>query len=300
MKKIIIILFILIIVIISILVLSLNKKTSLDNEIYNDMVHIEGGLFLMGADDIDNSTKPVHKVWIDSFYMGRFEVTNKEYGEFIADGGYNKEEFWTHDGWKRMIKEKKVTKPKLWDYEPYGHLPNKPVVGVSWYESIAYCNWKSIKYNLTPFYNKDNTYNWKGNGYRLPTEGEWEYAAGGKEHYKWSLSNTFDESQYAFKLIIPADKDDYAPNSYGLYSMCGSVWEWCNDWFDYSYQNPSSEITRNPIGPDIAEAKVIKGSSYSYHHATPTYFRVAYRTFDWIDDAHPYGGGGFRLILPSH
>ena len=170
---------------------------------------IPAGEFEMGnsLDEGGDDERPVHTVYIDSFYLDVYEVTNAQYKQFIEETGH--------------------TAPAFWD-DPDLNAPNHPVVGVSWYDAAAYCQWA---------------------GKRLPTEAEWEKAARGGlvgKRHPWS-----DESPEAFKCNF-ADKqapswanwahrklDDgyqftapvgtYPPNGFGLHDMAGNVWEWCMD-----------------------------------------------------------------------
>ena len=108
----------------------------------------------MGSDDGMDNEKPVHRVWVDGFLMGKFPVTNREYNIFVAD--------------------KCAEEPPFWSEPMFSH-PEKPVVGVSWHDATAYCNWLSERTE---------------NKFRLPTEAEWERAArGGKEGKKYPWGN---------------------------------------------------------------------------------------------------------------
>ena len=170
---------------------------------------IPAGEFEMGnpLDEGGDDERPVHSVYVDSFYMDVYEVTNAQYKQFMEETGHQV--------------------PAFWD-DPDLNMPNHPVVGVSWYDAVAYCQWA---------------------GKRLPTEAEWEKAARGGlvgKRHPWN-----DESPEAFKCNF-ADKqapswanwadrslDDgyqftapvgtYPPNGFGLYDMAGNVWEWCMD-----------------------------------------------------------------------
>ena len=174
---------------------------------------------------------PVHTVYLDSYYIGKFEVTNGEYRRFIDSGGYINPEYWNAGGF-----EKVGNKPKFWNdiiYKGGGFGNDKfPVVGVSWFEAMAYCSWLSKK---------------NGKTYRLPTEAEWEKAARGTDQRRYSWGNdiggsyaNYMESGDPYESGITSVgffngtvRNGFATynstSSYGAYDMTGNVWEWCFD-----------------------------------------------------------------------
>ena len=140
-----------------------------------------------------------------------------------------------------------------------------PVESVTWYDAVEYCNRLSKKEGLTPCYSGsgDNiTCNWNANGYRLPTEAEWEYAAKGginKDDYKYSGSNNFDEVAWYYENsgVMTHDVGTKKANSLGIYDMSGNVWEWCWDWFDEDYYSRSPR--NNPTGAASGSSRVFRG-----------------------------------------
>jgi len=193
-----------------------------------EFVYIPGGTFMMGSNHYSDDEKPVHRVTVDSFWMGRFEVTQKQYEAII---GSNPSYF------KGFFGDTKI---------------NHPVVQVSWNDAMEFCKRFSSKYGVKA---------------RLPYEAEWEYAcrAGTTTIYYWGDSVNGDYCWYhdnSGRKTHPVGKKK--PNAWGLYDMSGNVSEWCMDWFDGSYykNNPAE----NPRGPSSGEYRVFRGGSfYDYY-----------------------------------
>ena len=208
----------------------------------SNMVYVEGGTFLMGSSDgRRDDEKPVHEVTVSSFYMGKYEVTQAEYQAVM---GSNPSDFKGN---------------------------NRPVENVSWYDAVEYCNRLSKKEGLTPCYsgNGNNiTCNWHANGYRLPTEAEWEYAARSginKDDYIYSGSNDRDEVAW-YRLNsgkITHDVGTKKANSLGIYDMSGNVSEWCWDWYDEAYYSKSPR--NNPTDTSAGSYRVFRGGSWGYN-----------------------------------
>jgi formylglycine-generating enzyme required for sulfatase activity len=156
-----------------------------------------------------------------------------------------------------------------------------PVVYQTWYGAALYCNYLSTANGRTPCYD-ETTFDcdFTADGFRLPTEAEWEYASRGGEHnpyyqYPWgSDSITSADANYDFDIGTTVDVGSYAANGYGLYDMAGNVWEWCNDWYDGSYY--SNSPATNPTGPASGLYRVIRGGSWYY---SAFYLRCANRNF---------------------
>ena len=139
---------------------------------------------------------------------------------------------------------------------------NLPVNYVTWYIAIEYCNKLSIKENLTPCYSGsgDNiTCNWNANGYRLPTEVEWEWLARGGENYIYAGSNTEDDVAWTTDNTNTEGRREIktkAPNGYGLYDMSGNVYEWCWDWHGNINDTTAAD------GATWSDTRVRRGGSY--------------------------------------
>jgi formylglycine-generating enzyme required for sulfatase activity len=209
------------------------------------MILVKGGTFSMGSMKISNDESPVHNVTLKSFYIGKYEVTFIEYDTFCRltrRGSLN------DNGWGRG---------------------NRPVIQVSWNDAIAYCNWRSQFEGLTPCYSMSTQNvqcNFNANGFRLPTEAEWEYAArGGSESHGFFFSG----SDYADEVTWYHHNSDSQtkpvgtkmPNELGIYDMSGNVWEWCWDWYDKDYYTSSSKA--DPLGPISGFMNVLRGGSWS-------------------------------------
>jgi formylglycine-generating enzyme required for sulfatase activity len=202
-----------------------------------NMVLVKGGTFMMGSNDGKNGEKAFHTVTLNSFYIGKFEVTQDEW---CAVMGKN---------------------PSAWPGT------KSPVESINWYDAVEYCNQRSRKEGLTPCYTGSGdqiSCNFEVDGYRLPTEAEWEYACQGgtaSGNYKYSGSNNPDEVGWynenaTFKTEPVGQKK---PNELGIYDMNGNVWEWCWDWFDREYYKNSAP--NNPKGPLSGIRRVIRGCS---------------------------------------
>lgn len=236
------------------------------------VVVVEGGTFSMGSIDEKSEAdeKPVHSVTLDSFYMGTTEVTQRL--------------------WVRVMGEdKNYSKPKGEDL---------PVEFVSWYDAVEFCNALSIQEGFEPCYtidreNKDSTntntneadrFRWDvtcdfaQNGYRLPTESEWEYAArGGKEateDFLYSGSDVLQDVAWYFANSAKRESPDFVGkkgvNDLGLYDMSGNVMEWCWDWHE-----PYSDVAQpNPTGAVFGKTRVVRGGGW---RSADTFCRISSR-----------------------
>lgn len=217
---------------------------------------IPAGWFCMGSDAGQENERPVHRVWIDAFYLGATQVTNADYARFLDATG-------THA-------------PPLVDDPNFNH-PGQPVVAVSWFEAVKYCEWLSETY---------------GRKYRLPAEAEWERAARGGvdgKLFPWGDAPPESLPNYAERWKTgPEPVGCSAPNAFGLYDMCQNVHEWCSDWYQADYYAASAE--RNPRGPSSGARRASRGGSWR-HHIKVT--RCAARSS--IPPQFQYADYGFRV-----
>jgi formylglycine-generating enzyme required for sulfatase activity len=238
-----------------------------------NFVRIAGGLFTMGspASEVDRYSNEVqHQVTISTpFYISKYEVTQKEWIEVMGSN------------------------------PSYFKGDNQPVEQVSWYDAVAYCNARSVKEGLTPAYTVSGTnvtWNRNANGYRLPTEAEWEYAAkggSGAGYLIYAGSNSVDSVGWYWdnsgSKTHPVGTK--AANGLGLYDMSGNVWEWCWDWFG-SYSTSSQT---DPLGASSGSYRVYRGGSWNNNGQ---YLRSAWRGDDYPPSKRG-SGIGFRLVRPS-
>jgi len=240
-----------------------------------EIVFIEGGTYTMGSPENENERgvdENQHKVTISSFWMSRFEVTQKEYSEVTG------------------------TNPSSFSGD------NLPVEQISWYDAVEYCNKLSEKHGLKPFYkidknkkdpnNRDSGDTLKytvkilgGDGFRLPTEAEWEYACRGGTttafHYGDSLASTMANFHggYPYNADSGVSREKttpvgyFKPNAYGLYDMHGNVYEWCWDW-----HGAYGEAVSDPMGPISGDGRIVRGGSwYIWGRSLRSAYRLKYK-----------------------
>jgi formylglycine-generating enzyme required for sulfatase activity len=231
------------------------------------MVLVPAGNFTMGSTVGYAGEQPVHTVYLNAFYIDKYEVTNAQFKSFIDAGGYTNQAYWSAAGWSERTSGGWAL-PYYWTAGTYHSgpaWPNFPVNGVSWYEAEAYANFA---------------------GKRLPTEAEWEKAAGGTDQRTYPWGNSIDGSRanywasgdpydnnstpvgfYDGRLHpSPSFQTTDSPSPYGAYDMAGNVWEWVADWYqtDYYSVSPSS----NPPGPLTGSYRVLRGGAWVYGTST--------------------------------
>jgi sulfatase modifying factor 1 len=217
--------------------------------IEHEFVLIPGGAFTMGKEPSPDATyvdNYAHQVYIDSFYLDKYEVTNAQYFEFCKATGRRYPEFWDMGVYNSSL-----------DY------PDFPVTGVAWADAQAYARWK---------------------GLRLPTEAEWEYAArGGLAGKNFPSGDDMDSTMANFypTQLHTMPVGSYAPNGYGLYDMAGNVVEWVYDFYSENYYHESPY--ENPAGPVYGKRRVIRGGGWrSGKSCNSVHFRQSLRPY-WVD-----------------
>ncbi len=291
------------------------SDTSRTGSVEVDLVPVRGGQFWMGgiAGDGDpaDGEGPVHRVELSAFSIAPTTVTNAEFAAFCHDTGYVT--LAERDQWSFVFAgllpddfppTRGVASAPWWrqvegaDWRHPGgphttidDVLEHPVVHVTWDDAHAYCRWS---------------------GTRLPTEAEWERAAGGgldRRRFPWGddLEPGGEHRMNVFQGEFPgtntaADGHDgtapvrsFPPNGFGLYETTGNVWEWCADWFAYdTYERSSADGVRvDPTGPPGGSHRVMRGGSYLCHDSYCNRYRVGARSANTPDSAA--GNIGFRV-----
>ena len=237
---------------------------------------IPGGSFTMGVTSGDTDAgAPSITVTVSPFYIQQTETTKAQWDEVRAWAVSN--------GYTDLA-------------AGAGKASNHPVQTVSWWDVVKWCNARSEREGLTPVYTvggavmrtgtTEPTANWSANGYRLPTEAEWEKAARGGvsgKRFPWGTdtishaeANYYGDSSYAYDLSpinnyhpsyiaggspYTSPVGSFGANGYGLYDMAGNVWEWCWDWYEGNYYTTSNGTT-DPRGPASGSSRVFRGGSW--------------------------------------
>jgi len=205
------------------------------------MVYLPGGAFTMGSDKESVDEKPAHQVTISAFLMDQYEVSAE------------------------MFVKAELPNPSHWQENP-----KMPIEQIRWRDARLYCNERSLLEGLTPCYDETKPgwpCNFEANGYRLPTEAEWEYAAraGGTGRYGGTDKNKLKQAAWfdanAQKRTHPVGSKK--PNAWGLYDMLGNVSEWCQDVYEADYYTKSPPA--DPTGPEAAGTtakRVMRGGNW--------------------------------------
>jgi formylglycine-generating enzyme required for sulfatase activity len=291
------------------------------------MVEIPRGWFIMGYDAGELNERPEHEVFLNTFFIDKYEVSAAEFAEFLNEKGNQDDKYFSHDRYSTVIGVKKIdgrpveSKHDPDMYKPREGLERYPANNVSWFGAAAYCTWK---------------------GKRLPTEAEWEKAASyddakrkpweerDKQVYPWgNIRPDPTRARYGqqwqkagFGVMVPVDSLSHGATRLGIYNMSGNVWEWVNDWFrqnycDFCSPSPDEEVELasrltaekraedskdkkkdqrtppmdNPQGPGVGSFKVLRGGSWYDSHGEWT-IRSTYRF--WMAPEERYLNTGFR------
>lgn len=294
---------------------TIETDTTLDR--FKNMVEVQGGKFFMGNEQGLPDEAPVHEVSVSNFYMDTTEVTNAQFAQFIDATGYQtlaEREISIIDENDTLLfppgslRFREVandwwafTQLTNWKH-PYGvessfqDYLNYPVVHISWYDAMAYCQWA---------------------GKRLPTEAEWEYAAKSSMQdniYPWGeISPETEVKANIWQGNFPVNNLEtdgfyksapvasYEANAFGLYDMAGNVWEWCGDKYHYTYYAYAK--SDNPQGPnesyDPQEPNTLKyvmrGGSFLCNSSYCSGYRTSARMKSTPDSAFEHVG--FRCVF---
>ena len=259
------------------------RYAELEARYYPVMAPLKGGKFNMGSEDGEEDEMPVHEVELSDFQLARTETTVWQYNLYLAATGRN------------IFDEKVISQPG-WGWEG-----DNPIVYVSWYDAVVYANWLSRQWGRTPAYTIDSVgrtqYDgWKvelndnADGFRLPTEAEWEYAArGGPQQYTYRYAggdslelvarfreNSSNRAQPVGSRL-PVKPDPANPQTW-LFDMSGNVWEWCGDWYTAKYNKTLPNMPgKKTQGPKRGGSRILRGGCWNY---TDDFCRVARRFND--------------------
>lgn len=237
------------------------------------LITLPGGSFIMGSDNDNIEERPTHAVTVRMIAMGKYEVTQKQWREVM---GNNPSEFIGDD---------------------------LPVEKVSWPDAIAYCNARSLSEGLQPAYvinGNSTTCNFNANGYRLPTEAEWEYACRAGTTTDYYSGNRSNNSGCYSEPVLDAigwycnnsggrthPVGQKQPNAFGFFDMTGNVFEWCWDWNGDYPAGPQN----NPTGPTSGSLRICRGGSWFFvPQQSRSTFRLAYLP------SSKFSGVGFRVV----
>ena len=244
------------------------------------MILIPAGEFWMGSPpgEGNDDEHPQHKVYLDGYYIDKYEVTNEQFDSFVRATGHKTDAEKEGKGW--VYDDKWVEKSgATWRTYYYAGKEKHPVVLVSWKDATAYCQWA---------------------GKKLPTEAKWEKAARGVDgrEYPWGNREPDAGGLYrcncgegtdravwrrdGYEFTSPVGTYERGTSPYGLHDMAGNVWEWCSDWYDKNYYGRSP--SRNPKRPASGENRVVRGGSWfrrarnvrcANRSYTPSYWSLA-------------------------
>jgi formylglycine-generating enzyme required for sulfatase activity len=237
-----------------------------------EMVALPGGWFEMGDGGGNGDESPAHRVWVDAFLMDKYEVTQDQYHNLqISDAS-------RFEGDRLPVEQR------------------------SWIDAIRFCNERSYAEGLDPCYDEETMVcDFSANGYRLPTEAEWEYAARAgtttryffgadprrMSQYAWGTENAGNQTQ---------EVGTRRPNPWGLYDMYGNVAEWVNDYYGEDYYRSSPDS--NPRGPEMGEYRVLRGGGWN---SLAEQLNSSARAFSAsVDDGCMVSDDiGFRCVRPT-
>ena len=225
------------------------------------LIELPGGAFTMGADHQRRDERPAHQVNLVPFRAAERPVSNEQYSAFVNQTDASPPPFWSDENFS---------------------IPDAPIVGISWHDALAYCEWLSEQ---------------TGTGFRLPTEAEREYAArGGLERADWPEPFDAWPNELARSSIATAEHPhvplEACRNGFGLYCMADNVHEWCSDWYDRNYYSVSPSSA--PTGPESGMRRASRGGSWRHRIK---FTRVSARSS--LSPVYRYNDYGFRVYADA-
>jgi formylglycine-generating enzyme required for sulfatase activity len=252
-----------------------------------ELVEAPAGPFLMGSSDADEQAhddeRPQHTLTLPTYWIGKTPVTNAQWRRFVEQGGYTIERYWTRAGWRwvededadafwerwlnrvrRTISPVRHPWSDTWNYASFNG-DNQPVVGVSWFEAVAYCRWLS-EVTKQEFY--------------LPSEAEWEKAARGPHGliypwgYEWQPGRC-NSAEAGIEYPLSVGSFSAGASLYSVLDMAGNVWEWCATKYGKRYPYDISEDEWNKAYLEGTDPRTLRGGAY---YSGRTSVRGAYRS----------------------
>ena len=208
------------------------------------MVLVPAGEFLMGSDSWSGSEKPAHAVYLESYYIDQYEVSNTAFAAFLNEVGNQIEGVAGKAHWVEESDEDLRIHRVDGAWQPDEGWEKHPMNEVTWFGARAFCEWREA---------------------RLPSEAEWEKAARGTDGrtYPWGEAEPACEManfKGCYNTSVPVDSYPDWVSPYGAFNMAGNVHEWTNDWYGENYY--ANSPYENPAGPENGDYKVFRGGSW--------------------------------------
>jgi formylglycine-generating enzyme required for sulfatase activity len=241
-----------------------------------EMVMIPAGEFIMGEG------REQHQLFLPGYRLGKYPLTNAEYEQFIKADGYNNKQWWTKAGWEQI--GRRESEPRLWQDSRF-NKPNQPVLGVSWYEAVAYCHWLSSD---------------SGQLYRLPSEAEWEKGARGVDGRTYPWGNEFEASRLNIRAgeqqveaSTPVGVYPTGVSHFGIFDCAGNGWEWCATRWPKPYPYDAEEDEWQADYLEGKRLRVLRSGSWNFgQDVVRCGYRFRFGAHGWADR------GGCRLVSP--
>lgn len=213
------------------------KEEVASQPLFTEMVFIEGGEFTRGSLEGQRDEHPLHSVTLKSFFLDIHPVTNEQFVRYLEYVGSEQDTCYNE---LICLKDSRIQRRSGKLVIETGYARH-PVVGVTWYGAAEYAAWV---------------------GKRLPTEAEWEVAAGGGVQSRYPCGEEIDKTMANFFSSDTTEVMSYPANVYGLYDMAGNVYEWCYDWYGYNFYEVSAQESYCPVGPLQGVYRVLRGGCW--------------------------------------